>query len=180
MNDIYITSSASASPAPTSPQHEVHPYPTVLRLWSNLTCGSIRPMGVASQNSTLPCAITTFPVSLPSLLLAMSSRVYVFFSPRGHEPSPTLRDRLNSYLSLQRHRFPIPRYAKRPDVTLFAIGPLFLLPITFSPHCTLKVSQHDSLWQPPTAHSDERPRARKVFSCATLSEVHAWQLCKCT
>ena len=26
---------------------------------------STRPMGVASQNSTLPCAITTFPVSLP-------------------------------------------------------------------------------------------------------------------
>ena len=26
---------------------------------------SARPMGVASQNSTLPCAIATFPVSLP-------------------------------------------------------------------------------------------------------------------
>ena len=26
---------------------------------------SARPVGVASQNSTLPCAITTFPVSLP-------------------------------------------------------------------------------------------------------------------
>ena len=25
---------------------------------------SVRPMGVASQNSTLPCAIATFPVSL--------------------------------------------------------------------------------------------------------------------
>ena len=36
MNDIQITS-ASASPTPTSPQHEVHPYPTVLKLWPNLT-----------------------------------------------------------------------------------------------------------------------------------------------
>ena len=27
-----------------------------------------------------------------SLLLAMSSRVYLFFPPRGHEPPPTLRD----------------------------------------------------------------------------------------
>ena len=27
--------------------------------------GSARPMGAASQNSTLPCAITTFPVSMP-------------------------------------------------------------------------------------------------------------------
>ena len=30
-----------------------------------------------------------------SLLLAMSNRVYLLFSPRGHEPPPTLRDRLN-------------------------------------------------------------------------------------
>ena len=28
----------------------------------------------------------------------MSSRVYLFFSPRGHEPPPTLRDRLNPHL----------------------------------------------------------------------------------
>ena len=58
----------------------------------------------------------------------MSSRVYLFFPPRGHEPPPTLRDRLNPYLSLQRRRFPVLRYAKRPDVALYAIGPLFLLP----------------------------------------------------
>ena len=35
-----------------------------------------------------------------SLLLAMSSRVYLFFPPRGHEPPPTLRDRLNPHLSI--------------------------------------------------------------------------------
>ena len=34
------------------------------------------------------------------LLLAMSSRVYLFFPPRGHEPPPTLRDRINPHLSL--------------------------------------------------------------------------------
>ena len=37
-----------------------------------------------------------------SLLLAMSSRVFLFFPPRGHEPPPTLRDRLNPNLSLYR------------------------------------------------------------------------------
>ena len=35
-----------------------------------------------------------------SLLLAMSGRVFLFLPPRGHEPSPTLRDRLNPNLSL--------------------------------------------------------------------------------
>ena len=39
----------------------------------------------------------------------------------------------------QRHRFPVPRYAKCPDVALYAIGPLFLLPAPSSPHCTLRV-----------------------------------------
>ena len=51
-----------------------------------------------------------------SLLLAMSGRVFLFLPPRGHEPPPTLRDRLNPNLSLYRHRFPIPRDAKCPDV----------------------------------------------------------------
>ena len=35
-----------------------------------------------------------------SLLLAMSGRVLLFFPPRGHEPPPTLRDRLNPNLRL--------------------------------------------------------------------------------
>ena len=39
----------------------------------------------------------------------MSSRVYLFFPPRGHEPPPTLSDRINPHLSLKRRRFPIPR-----------------------------------------------------------------------
>ena len=66
-----------------------------------------------------------------SLLLAMSSRVYLFFPPRGHEPPPTLRDRFNPHLSLQNRRFPIPRYAKRPDVALYAMGPLRTAPSRF-------------------------------------------------
>ena len=35
-----------------------------------------------------------------SLLLAMPGRVLLFFPPRGYEPPPTLRDRLNPNLSL--------------------------------------------------------------------------------
>ena len=107
-------------------------------------------MGVASQNSTLPCAIATFPVSLP---LSSPGNVW----PR----LLTLRDSLNPDLSLERHRFSVPCSAKRPDVALYTIGPLFLLPTPFSPHCALKVSEHDSLWQPLAAHSDKRPRPQK-------------------
>ena len=91
----------------------------------------------------------------------MSSRVYLFFPPRGHEPPPTLRDRLNPHRSIWSRRFPVPRYAKRPDVALDAIGPLFLLPTPSPPYCTLKVSENDSLRQPPAAHSQERPRPQK-------------------
>ena len=69
----------------------------------------------------------------------MSGRVFLFFPPRGHEPPPTLRDRLNPNLSLWRHCFPIPRYDKRSDVALYTVGPLFLLPTPSSPHSALKV-----------------------------------------
>ena len=96
-----------------------------------------------------------------SLLLAMSGRIFLFLPPRGHEPPPTLRDRLNPNLSPYRHRFPIPRFAKRPDVALYTVSPFFLLPTPSSTHCALKVSEHDSLWQPPAAHSEERSRPQK-------------------
>ena len=36
----------------------------------------------------------------------MSSRLSLFFPPRGYEPPSTLRDRLNLHLSLQCRRFP--------------------------------------------------------------------------
>ena len=42
-----------------------------------------------------------------------------------------------------------------------AVVPFFLLPTPSSTHCALKVSEHDSLWQPPAAHSEERPRPQK-------------------
>ena len=116
----------------------------------------------------------------------MSSRVYFFCPPRGREPSPTLHDRLNPHLRQQCRRFPIPRYVKRPDVVLYAIGPLFFLPTPSSPHCTLKVSEHDSLWQPPAAHSDERPRPRKSsraqrYLKGTIVRGHpmVWSLALC-
>ena len=80
-----------------------------------------------------------------------------------------------------------PRYAKRPYAALYAIGPLILFPIPSSPHCTLKVSEHDSLWQPPAAHAYERPAHRsllvrnvvsmfshRVISRARLYEVILW------
>ena len=88
----------------------------------------------------------------------MSSRVYLFFPPRGHEPPSTLRDRLNPHLRLLRRRFPVSCYAKRPNVALDAIGSLFLLLTPSSPYFTLKVSENGSLRQPPAAHSGERPR----------------------
>ena len=93
----------------------------------------------------------------------MSDRVFLCFLPRGHKPPPTLRDRLNPHTPcLRRHRFPVPRYAKRPDVILYAIDPLLpLLPIPSSPYCTLKISGHVSLWSLPAAHSDGRPRPQK-------------------
>ena len=72
-----------------------------------------------------------FPVSVPlsfSPFLAMSNRIYLFFPLRGHELPPTLRDRLNPHLCFQHRRFPIPRYAKPPDVALFANNLPFLLP----------------------------------------------------
>ena len=50
-----------------------------------------------------------------SLLLAMSGRVFLFLPPRGHEPPPTLRDRLNPHLSL-RDRPPLRPLAINRDV----------------------------------------------------------------
>ena len=46
----------------------------------------------------------------------------------------------------------------------------FSLPAPSSPHCTIKVSEHDSLRRPPIAHSDEHPAHKKCFpSYAMLS-----------
>ena len=89
----------------------------------------------------------------------MSSLIYLLFPPRGHKPPPTLRDRLNPkpHLCLQRRRFPIPRYAKHPDMA----RPLCICSTPSSLHSNLKVSEHDSLWQPPAGLSDGGPRPQK-------------------
>ena len=62
---------------------------------------STGPIGVASEDSTLLCAMTTSPVYLPlSSSGDVSPPVYLFFPSRGHEPPPALRDSFNSHLSL--------------------------------------------------------------------------------
>ena len=86
-----------------------------------------RPIGVASQTLRFRVRSQLSQSRCLSLRLTMSTRVFLFLPPRGHQPPPTLRDRLNPHPCLQRRRFPVPRYAKHPDAALYAIGPLFLL-----------------------------------------------------
>ena len=125
-------------------------------------------MGVASQNST------RFRVRLSlsrclSLLLAMSSRVYLFLPPSDHEPPPTLRDRLNPHLSLQRFTFQLPAM---PNARMslctqsvhsfsFPPPPFRTAPSRF-PNTIRFGSRPPLIWMsaPPT----------KVFSCTTLSQ----------
>ena len=91
----------------------------------------------------------------------MSSGAYLLFSQRGHKSPCTLLGHLNPHPCLQLRRFTVPRYAKCSDVAPYAIDSFFLLPTPSAPHCTLKVSKHDSLWQPPAAHPDEHPPPTK-------------------
>ena len=101
-----------------------------------------RQIGVASQVLRFRVRQQLSQSGCLSLLLAMSSRVNLFFPPLDHKPPPTDRDRLNPHLCLRRSRFPMPRYAKRPEVALCAIGLFLLLPTPSSPYCILKVSEH--------------------------------------
>ena len=123
---------------------------------------STKPKCVAASRHSLLFRVQLSQSGCLSLLLAISSRVYLFFPPRGQESPPTLRDRLNPHVSLQqRCCFPIPLFAKRPDVALYTTGPLFLLPTPSPPYCTLKVSENDSLWEITAAYSDERLHSQK-------------------
>ena len=92
----------------------------------------------------------------------MSSGVYLFFTPCGHEPPTTLQNRFNPHLSFQRRRFPILRYAKRPDFALYAIDLLFFPPLPL--HVAPSRFPNTIRFGPAAAHSDERPRPQK--SCA--------------
>ena len=72
------------------PSHVRTRIPTTRRLGQWVSLRKILRFRVRLQLSQSRCV---------SLLLAMSGRVFLFFPPRGHEPPPTLRDRLNPNLS---------------------------------------------------------------------------------
>ena len=104
-------------------------------------------------STLLPCTITIFQVLFASLFswrcLAGSSSSFLH---AAITPPPTLLGRINPHPCLHRHRFPVPRYAKRPDAALNTIDPWTL---------SLSHTEHDALWQPPAALSDEYPRLPK-------------------
>ena len=71
---------------------------------------SVRRLGqMVSLHRFYACVHDNFQSRCLSLLLAMSSRVYLFFPSCDHKPPPTPRDRLNPHLCLQRRRFLVPR-----------------------------------------------------------------------
>ena len=91
--------------------------------------------------------------------------------------------------AFKRRRFPVPRYVKR-RMSLCTQSDHFknLLSTASFPPCTLKVSKHDSLWQPPTAHSDERPRPQKSSrsqrrlnaSHRAISSARSYEVVRCS
>ena len=120
------------------------------------------------ESSTTQVLRSVYYNNVPSLVvasifswrsLAVSTSSFLHATINLRPPSVTVST--HTFIYLQRRRFPIPRYAKRPDVALYAVGLLFLLPTPYSQYCTLKVSLHNSLWQPPAAHSDKRLRPQK-------------------
>ena len=119
---------------------------------------------------------------LSLLLLAMSSRVYLFFPPLGHEPPPTLRDSFNPHPSLQRRRkLSSPPLCQTPECRSVRANRSTLSPShpVLSALRTLKVSEHDSLCLAAARrshHSGECPRPQKKLSRAqrcTERRTHA-------
>ena len=92
-----------------------------------------------------------------------------FFSPHAATNLRLpFRDRLNPHPCLQRCRFQVPRYTKRPDVALCAIDlcPLSLLPTP--------------PWQPSFAHSDDRSQPHKSSRAQACPNALAFRLLKST
>ena len=111
-----------------------HPHACMLRRYAGVgpyRIPSTRQLGYASvYGNTFSCL-----ACLP-LFLTMPTRVVLLFPPCGHSPLLTPRDRLNLHRCLQRRRFAALRSDKRPNVALYAVDPLFLLPTPPS-QCTL-------------------------------------------
>ena len=123
-------------------------------------------MGVALQNSTLPCAIATFPVSLPLLSspgdvwprLPLLSSLHATMNLRP--PSVTASTQTSAFNAAIVFQSPVMPNARMSLYTQI-VGPLFLLPTPSSPNCALKVSEHDSLWQPPVMKGIFKYRYRR-------------------
>ena len=111
-----------------------------------------------------------------------TSRVHPF-PPRGHTPPPTLRDRLDLHPCLQRRRFPIPRYAKRPDVALYAINPIFSFlprPLRTAPSTFLNTIRFGN--SPPlirmSVPANESPLVPKAISMLSYAAISRARLCE--
>ena len=101
----------------------------------------------------------------------MCSRAFLLIHPCGHKPPRTPHDRLNSHACLERHHFPVPRYDKLPDVALYAIYPLFLLPTP----CPLRTAPSRlpktiCFRNHPPLNRERAPLPTKILSCARLSK----------
>ena len=83
------------------------------------------PIGVASQVLRFPVRYQLSQFRCISILFAASSQAFLLFSPCDHKPPPTLRDRLDPHHCLRCLHFPVPRYARRPDVALYVPIPSF-------------------------------------------------------
>ena len=130
-----------------------------------------RRTGVVSQILRFGLRLQLSQSRCLSLLLAQSTRVYpLIYSTRPYTSAHLPRLSQTTPLPPM-PSFPFRRYAKRPDVALYAIGRFFLLHTPSSPHCTLKVSEHDSIWQPPVAHSDKRLRPRSLLVRIVVSMI---------
>ena len=120
-------------------------------------------MGVTTQSSTLPWAITTSsPVSLPLyLLLAISSRVYLLFPvPAAMNLRPPSVAVSTHTLALNAVSFQSPAMPNaRMSLCTQSVHSFFFPPRRSALHP--QGFRTSLFWQPPATHSDERPRPQK-------------------